>query len=175
MIFATLIIKPHMIFKQTEKHFLLPIGLQCKRFLIGASIVVLGQSAIATDLGPYVPNLLITRQVSEADAFGEAMTKGTSEGILTGETAVQMQTKLQVKTPIRIKVVKGDVNKAGCQIMYTSMAVTGINAAKAGVVNGNYVFTNKLTICKDKDGPMVDVTHCDFAGRSCMPVGTRVN
>lgn len=144
---------------------------------MGALLVAsaFGTAAYAAEPGPYIPNLLITRQVSEADVIGEAMTKGSSEGILTGEIAKQMQLKLQVTTPIRMRVVKGVVDKKGCQIMYTSMAVTGINAAKAGVADGSYVFTNKLTLCKENDGPIVDVIHCDFAGSNCMPIDTRIN
>jgi len=158
---------------KAKKHFFLPGRLTWQWLLIGASILATGTMAQAADPGPYIPDLLVTRQVSEADVFGEAMTKGQSEGILTGQTAKQMQSKFQVSTPVRIKVIKGGLDGNGCQLMFTSMAVSGIKAPQMGVSNGDYVFTNKMTLCKDKNAPVVDVTQCSFAGQSCMPLGSK--
>ncbi len=137
--------------------------------LTGLALVGVSASVMAADPGPYTPNPLVIREMSESDVYGEAMTKGQSEGVLIGETAKQMKTALRAETPIRIKVQKGDLTKTGCQIMYTSMAVTGVVAPKMGVPIGDYIFTNKMTLCTDQQKPTVEVIHCKFGKFGCMP------
>ena len=156
--------------KRSSKLFYLPGQVSVRSLVAAAVLAGLSGLAIAGKYDGYKPNAFVGRMVSEADVFEEAMVKGTSEGILTGETAKLMQQKLQVTTPIRMKATKGEVDAKGCQVMITSMWVRDIHAPAMGVDKGDYVFTNKLTLCKDKSSPIVEVLSCDFAGRSCMPL-----
>lgn len=119
----------------------------------------------------YIPNMQASRSVTEAELFSEAMTKGKAEGVLTGETAKQMRSTLQVKGPIHARVIKGDLDANSCQLMFMSMYVTGIQIPKAGFTNMDYMFTNKMTLCENKTTPLVEVVACKFGGQTCMPFG----
>ena len=130
----------------------------------GHGVVLAGQ------YDEYKPSPFAGKLVSESDVFEAAMQTGKAEGILTGETARLMQQKLQVTTPIRMRATRGPIDAKGCQVIFTSMWVRDIHAPAMGVDKGDYIFTNKLTLCKDNSAPIVDVLSCEFAGRSCMPL-----
>ena len=124
--------------KQSSKLFFLPGQVSVRSMVAAAVLTGLSGLAIAGKFDGYKPNAFVGRMVSEADVFEEAMVKGTSEGILTGETARLMQQKLQVTTPIRMKATKGEVDAKGCQVMITSMWVRDIHAPAMGVDKGDY-------------------------------------
>jgi hypothetical protein len=126
-------------------------------------------ATLAISVTSVFPQTQSTLTYTADKLFETAMNRGFAEGILIGNQADEMKSQTRSTDSTIARLVRGEATKDGCQIFMLTLTQPNVPTA-TGESAGDYVATNKVTVCKDDRPPTAEVVACTVGKLTCMPV-----